>query len=103
MAIMPAKSPVIFSNESRILTAMGERIRLARKRRKLSTATIAERAGIARGTLYRVEAGDAAVTLGTYLRVLAALNMASDLEKIAADDEVGRRLQDIELRSRSST
>lgn len=102
MAIMPAKSPVIFSSEGRMLASMGDRIRLARKRRKLSTATIAQRAGIARGTLYRVEAGDAAVTMGTYLRVLAALNMAGDLEKIAADDEVGRRLQDLQLRSSST-
>lgn len=98
---MPAKAPIIFPNEKRMLTAMGERIKLARKRRKISTAIVADRAGIARGTLYRVEAGDGAVTMGTYLRVLAALNMAADLDRIAADDEVGRRLQDIEIAGRS--
>lgn len=80
-----------------MLARLGERIRLARLRRKLSSATVSGRAGISRTTLYKVEVGDAGVTLGTYLRVLGALGLSSDFEQLAADDHVGRRLQDLAL------
>lgn len=96
---MPRKPPVIFPAEQRLLAALGERIRLARLRRKLSSAVVAQRSGIARSSLYKVEAGDGGATLGTYLRVLAALGLENDLEKVAADDLVGRRLQDLALDS----
>ncbi|MDH0867307.1 helix-turn-helix transcriptional regulator [Mitsuaria sp. GD03876] len=80
-----------------MLTQLGERIRLARLRRKLSSATVSSRAGISRTTLYKVEVGDAGVTLGTYLRVLAALGLDKDFNGLAADDHVGRRLQDLAM------
>jgi transcriptional regulator with XRE-family HTH domain len=100
MADMPAASPVVFPPEQRMLTALGERIRLARLRRQLSTATVAGRAGISRSTVYKVEAGDAGATMGTYLRVLAALSLEKDLDALAADDKVGRKLQDLALTRR---
>ena len=86
-----------------MLSALGERIRLARLRRKLSAAAIAGRAGISRTTLYKVEVGEAGVTLGTYVRVLAALGLAGDVDQLAADDHVGRRLQDLALAPSPST
>jgi DNA-binding XRE family transcriptional regulator len=43
---------------------LGENIRKARLRRAHTLETIAERAGITRKTLYRVERGDPAVALG---------------------------------------
>ena len=55
---------------------------------------VAQRAGITRKTLYRVERGDPAVALGVYARVLQALRLESDLGSIAADDVLGRKLQD---------
>ena len=77
---------------------MGEQIKLARLRRKLSAALVAERAGVSRSTLWKVENGNPSVAIGMYAAVLHALNnMDTDLPKIAADDELGRRLQDIEL------
>lgn len=97
MADMPSKPPVVFPQEQRILTAMGERIRLARRRRRLSTLTVSARAGISRSTLHKVEAGDPGVTLGTCLRVLACLNLVKDFDHIAADDRLGRKLQDLGL------
>jgi transcriptional regulator with XRE-family HTH domain len=94
---MPRKSPLIFPEEQRLLSELGERLRLARKRRKLSNAVIAQRAGISRGTVYKVEAGDPGATLGAYIRVLAVLGLEGDFHQLAADDRVGRKLQDLAL------
>lgn len=94
---MPRKSPIIFPQEQRLLIALGERIRLARLRRKLSNASVAQRAGISRSSLYKVEAGAGGATLGTYLRVLAVLGLENDIHALAADDKVGRKLQDLAL------
>lgn len=85
-----------------MLSELGERIRLARKRRKLSTAVVAQRAGIARTTLYKVETGTPGVTLGSYVRVMATLGLEGDFVKLAADDKVGRKLQDLALEPASS-
>lgn len=94
---MPSRPPVVFPQEQRLLAQLGERLRLARLRRKLSNAAVAGRAGISRGTLYKVEAGDPGATLGSYLRVLAALGLENDINGLAADDKVGRKLQDLDL------
>ncbi|MCX7240376.1 MAG: helix-turn-helix transcriptional regulator [Burkholderiales bacterium] len=94
---MPRKPPTIFPQEQKLLSDLGERFRLARKRRKLSNAVVAQRAGISRTSLYKVERGDPGATLGTYLRVLAVLGMEGDITALAADDKVGRKLQDLAL------
>ena len=94
---MPRKPPVVFPQEQRLLSALGERLRLARLRRKLSNAVVAQRAGISRTTLYKVEAGDPGATLGSYVRVLAVLGLENDIQALAADDKVGRKLQDLAL------
>ena len=94
---MPSKSPTIFPQEQRLLSHLGERLKLARKRRKLSNAVVALRAGVSRTSLYKVEAGDPTATLGTYLRVLAVLGLDGDINALAADDKVGRKLQDLAL------
>ncbi|MGH8214660.1 MAG: helix-turn-helix domain-containing protein [Rhodanobacteraceae bacterium] len=80
---------------------MGARIRAARLRRAQTAETVAQRAGITRATLSRVERGDAAVALGIYARVLQALGLEGDLERLAADDVLGRKLQDAELGARA--
>ncbi len=97
MVIMPSKPPTIFPQEQRLLSALGERIRLARLRRKLSANTVALRAGISRTTLYNAECGDARLTMGSYLRILVALGLERDLDTLAGDDKVGRKLQDLAL------
>ena len=97
MADMPSKPPIVFPQEQRVLTAMGERIRLARRRRRLSTTTVSGRAGISRSTLHKIEAGDPGVTLGSCVRVLACLSLVNDFDHIAAADRLGRRLQDLGL------
>lgn len=94
---MPRKPPIVFPQEQTVLTQLGERLKLARLRRKLSNAVVAQRAGISRSSLYKVEAGDAGATMGTYLRVLAVLGLEGDINGLAADDKVGRKLQDLAL------
>lgn len=94
---MPRKPPVTFPQEQHLLSDLGERLRLARRRRKLSNAVVAQRAGISRTTLYKVEAGDPGGTLGSYVRVLAVLGLEGDLNQLAADDRIGRKLQDLSL------
>jgi len=94
---MPRQPPIIFPQEQRMLSSLGERFKLARLRRKLSNAAVAQRAGVSRSSVYKVEAGDPGATLGTYLRVLAVLGLEGDLNALAADDKVGRKLQDLAL------
>ena len=94
---MPKKPPPIFPQEQQNLTDLGERLKLARLRRKLSSMVVAQRAGISRTSVYKVEKGDAGATLGTYLRVLAVLGLDGDIKQLALDDKVGRKLQDFEL------
>jgi transcriptional regulator with XRE-family HTH domain len=74
---------------------LGERMRLARLRRKLSTVQFAERMGVSRETLRRLEAGDPNIALGTYMRALRVLGLDKDMYAVAADDVLGRKLQDI--------
>src|SRR5579862_5249134 len=97
---MPAKQPLLYPVQKRILTALGDRLRLARLRRKLSIDITCQRAGISRMTLFRAEAGSPAIALGTLLRILAVLGLEGDLEALARDDKVGRLLQDQALPAR---
>jgi len=84
-----------------ILEQMGEQIKLARLRRKISSQLVAERAGISRQTLHAVEKGSSTVSIGSYAVVLHALNnMDTNLLLIAKDDEFGRKLQDLNLPTR---
>jgi len=55
------------------------------------------RTGISKPTLRKITKGDPSVSIGHYVNVLAVLNLLEDLSKVALDDELGRKLQDIEL------
>ena len=91
----------IMPGTEEILKTMGEQIKLARLRRDLSTGLVAERAGISRSSLWKVESGNPAVAMGIYAAVLHALgNMDSELLMIAKDDQFGRQLQDMNLLTR---
>lgn len=96
---MNLKKQVIFPKYDQLLGQMGEHIKLARKRRKLTAIQVAERADIARSTLYLIEKGDASVSFGAYFNVLRVLGLQNDILKLAADDEFGRKLQDLKLLS----
>ena len=79
------------------MQTLGENIHLARLRRDLTSEQVAERAGISRNTLIKIEHGDEGVAIGMYFRVLIVLGLQDDLLLIARDDVFGRKLQDIGL------
>ena len=89
---MAKKSAVLLPKTQKILEQMGEQIKYARLRRKLSMELVAERAGISRATLWAVERGNPSVSIGMYAAVLHALNnMDEDLLLVAKDDALGKK------------
>jgi transcriptional regulator with XRE-family HTH domain len=91
---MKSRKPVLLPSALRILSAMGENIKLARLRRKLSTQQIAERANISRATLWQIEKGSPAVAMGIYCQVLFVLGLEKDLSKVAFEDPAGKKLME---------
>lgn len=85
---------VLLPKTRRIIDEMGENIKLARLRRKLSSEQVAERANISRPTLVSIEKGKPSVSIGSYLSVLQVLGLEKDLLYVAKDDALGRKLQD---------
>lgn len=90
---MNKKQQIILPKFTQLLEEMAENIKLARKRRKLTAVQVAERAGIARSTLYLIEKGNSGVSMGAYFNVLRVLGLQNDFLKLAADDEFGRKLE----------
>lgn len=82
------------------MQTVGEQIRLARLRRNMSIAQVAERATCSPVTINRVEKGSLTVAIGIYLRVLYALQLEDDILLLAQKDEMGRALQDLSLKHR---
>ena len=87
----------LLPSQKRLLKTLGKQIRYARLRRDLTTVQVAERAGIARTTLVKIEKGDEGVAIGQYFCVLLALGLGNDIILVARDDELGRKLQDAKL------
>jgi len=97
VTIMPRKIDSLLPSVKRHLQELGENIRLARLRRRLSASLTAERAGISRPTLRSIERGDPKVTLGAYAVVLMTLGLDKELASIARTDVLGKKLQDVNL------
>ncbi len=94
---MKSKKYLLLPKYQKILEQVGENIKLARKRRRLTTIMVAERAGIDRSTLYQIERGKGNVSLVAYFNTLRVLGLQDDFLKLGADDEYGRKLQDLNL------
>jgi transcriptional regulator with XRE-family HTH domain len=88
---------VLLPKLEKILTEVGQNIKLARLRRRLSAALIAERANISRPTLWAIEKGSRSVAFGAYAQVLFVLGLENDLLKLGSDDVLGRKLQDAKI------
>jgi transcriptional regulator with XRE-family HTH domain len=65
---------------------LGYRVRLARTRRGLSIAEVADKAGINRNTLNALELGKGGIALGTYVTVLWVLGLDKTLDAVADPD-----------------
>jgi len=81
----------------RILEELGDNVRLARLTRKLSADQVAERDGMGRSTLTKIEQGHQGVGMGQIINVLKGLGLEEDLLLVAKDDALGRKLQDAKL------
>ena len=98
---MAKKTATLLPTTDDLLRQFGERLRLARQRRRLSAKQVSERSGMAPMTLRSLERGGSGVTMGAYLSVMQVLGIEKDLELLAKADPVGRELQDARLPSRS--
>ncbi len=95
----------------RALVKLGEDIAVARKKRRISTVSMAERAFISRGTLYKVEHGDPSVSMGIYATVLAILGLVERLgdaadrrtDTLGLDIDEDRLPKKVQPRRRKST
>lgn len=87
----------------RAIRKIGADLRKARLRRRLPMEVVATRAFVSRGTLARVEQGDAAVSFGIYASVMQALGLIGPLSDLVADDQVGEDLESERLPKRVRT
>lgn len=94
---MNSKEIILLPTATKILSQLGEDIKLARLRRKLSTKQIAERAGISRSTLWLIEKGTPSVAMGAYLQVLFVMGLEKNMLLLANDELLGRKIQDADL------
>tara|TARA_B100000678_G_scaffold5478_1_gene4740 strand:- start:222 stop:542 length:321 start_codon:yes stop_codon:yes gene_type:complete len=94
---MPRSSIILLPKNKKLLQAVGENIKLARLRRKLTMDQVSERAGISRPTLSSLEKGSPSVSLGIILQVLLVLGLEKDILLLAKDDTLGRKIQDADL------
>jgi len=94
---MGKKNVILLPKIHKILYELGENIKLARLRRKLTAEQVAERADISRSTLWMIETGSPGVAIGALLQVLFVLGLEKDFLMVAGDDVLGRKLQDANL------
>jgi len=99
---MAKKTAPLLPATEELLRQFGDRLRLARQRRRLSAKQVAERAGMSPMTLRSLERGGSGVTIGAYLAVMQVLGIESDLGLLGHADPQGRALQDARLPARSS-
>ncbi|MBN2633570.1 MAG: helix-turn-helix transcriptional regulator [Bacteroidales bacterium] len=94
---MKKRNAILLPRAQKPVSILGENIKLARLRRKFSAEQVAERANISRPTLLSIEKGNPNVSIGAYVKVLVVLGLEKDINKVAKDDDLGRRLQDASL------
>ena len=94
---MPKNTKALFPRERDHTSALGDRLRLARLRRRISVVDMASRVGVSRTTLISLERGEPGVSLAVLVRDLSVLGLIDDLDFVARDDAIGKRLQDARM------
>ena len=97
---MRPRKTLLMPKARKSLEILGQNLKLARIRRRISAAMMCERACVSHATLTAIEHGKPSVSMAGYMSVLFCLNMHTDIEKVAADDALGRELQDLQLPKR---
>lgn len=92
---MPNHTLPTFPRALKQLADLGERLRLARRRRCIAAGLFAERIGVSGETLRRLEKGDPTIAMGTYLRALRVLGLDKDIDVVAQDEIFSGKLRDI--------
>lgn len=95
MNLEKKRSAAVFPKKQQFLPQMGENIKLVCKRRGIPQSLIAERTGLSRLTVRKIQTGDSSVSIGHYVAVHSVLGLAQDFTHIVSDDVLGRKLQDI--------
>jgi transcriptional regulator with XRE-family HTH domain len=90
---MSRAARIAFPGARRQAAGLGLRLREARLRRRMAASVMAERVGVSRDTLHRLEKGDVSISLAVFLRVLQVLGLAEDIDLLAKDDVLGRKLE----------
>jgi transcriptional regulator with XRE-family HTH domain len=101
---MPGRIELMSAVERQLLAQLGGRLRNTRLERKVTAVDLARDLCISRSTLYAAEAGEPSTTIGTYVRILGALGLVSDLALVASPTpsrsksiEIGRHVpQDLQ-------
>lgn len=94
---MSARTNFLTPRLRRLSEALGQRLVVARTARRITQAQMAERAGVSRATLAKLETGDASVSLATLIQVLGILGLESDITHLLGDDKVGQQLANAAL------
>lgn len=100
---MAQKTASLLPATNDLLRQFGDRLRMARLRRRLPAKQVAERAGMSPITLRSLEQGGSGVTMGAYLAVMQVLGIEKDLDLLGKADPLGRALQDAQLPARAKT
>jgi len=88
---------LLFPPADKALKTLGENLRLARRRRKITAQMMAERANLSLMTLRAIERGSSHVAMSHYMSVIFCLGFQDDVARVAAEDVLGRDLQDAAL------
>lgn len=94
---MGKSTAALLPETTKLLEDLGKRIQLARRRRKITNAQMATRSGMSVVTYRNIERGASSATLGAYASVLQVLQLEQDIDKLAAEDPLGRVIQDSAL------
>ena len=97
---MRPRKTLLMPKARKSLEILGQNLKLARIRRRISAAMMCERACVSHATLTAIEQGKPSVSMAGHMSVLFCLNMHTDMEKVASDDVLGRELQDLQLPKR---